>query len=233
MQLIGDGVSLVDSMRQQTYTPAEVEAKFGVPPARVADYLALVGDASDNIPGLDGVGGKTAAKLLADHGSLDALIAANPVVPRLKVKQPFSDPAQLERLAVSRQLVALRRDVPLPLSLDELHAGGFDRDALLALFRKLEFGLLVDKLEAEARAAAGTSAGAGGEAGTAQAELALPPPGTPPGPPAGGAAAEGDQAPTGPVLAAWSDVAVCVRGDELAALAQAATSAGAVGLFAL
>ncbi|MBP6839742.1 MAG: DNA polymerase I [Kofleriaceae bacterium] len=233
MQLVGDGVSMVDSLRQQTYTPAEVEAKFGVPPARVADYLALVGDASDNIPGLDGVGGKTAAKLLADHGSLDALIAANPVVPRLKVKQPFSDPAQLERLAVSRQLVALRRDVPLPLSLDELHAGGFDRDALLALFRKLEFGLLVDKLEAEARAAVGTSAGAGGEAGTAQAELALPPPGTPPGPPAGGAAAEGDQAPTGPVLAAWSDVAVCVRGDELAALAQAATSAGAVGLFAL
>jgi len=145
MQLVGEGVSMYDSLGQKTYHRDEVIAKFGVPPERVGEYLALVGDTSDNIPGLDGVGEKTAAKLLAEYPSIDALIAANPVVPRIKVKQPFSDPAQLERLRISRELVRLRTDVELGVELEALQAATPDDAALRTLFGELEFTQLIDK----------------------------------------------------------------------------------------
>ena len=80
--MIGDGVTMIDALHQKTYTREEVIKKMGVPPEQIPDFLALVGDTSDNIPGLSGVGDKTAATLLAQYGSLEALIAANPVVPR-------------------------------------------------------------------------------------------------------------------------------------------------------
>src|SRR5689334_16804505 len=120
MQLIGDGVSMIDALHQKTYTREEVIKKMGVPPEKIPDFLALVGDTSDNIPGIKGVGDKTAAGLLEQYGTLDNLIAANPVVPRIKVKQPFSDPEQLERVKISRKLVELRRNVPLPVALEDL-----------------------------------------------------------------------------------------------------------------
>src|SRR5690349_6660934 len=71
MQLIGPGVTMIDAMRQTLFTREEVEKKFGVGPEHVADWLALVGDTTDNIPGIPGVGGKTAAELLKKYGSLD------------------------------------------------------------------------------------------------------------------------------------------------------------------
>ena len=114
MQMVGDHVSMIDALHQKTYTREEVIKKMGVPPEKIPDFLALVGDTSDNIPGIRGVGDKTAAALLDKYGSLDALIAANPVVPRIATKQPFGDPEQLARIQISRQLVELRRDVPLP-----------------------------------------------------------------------------------------------------------------------
>src|SRR2546421_10196981 len=78
MQLIGDGVSMIDALHQKTYTREEVIKKMGVPPEQIPDFLALVGDTSDNIPGLRGCGDKTAAALLAQYGSLEKLIEANP-----------------------------------------------------------------------------------------------------------------------------------------------------------
>jgi len=146
MQLIGDDVSMIDALHQKTYTRDEVIKKMGVPPEKIPDYLALVGDTSDNIPGLKGAGPKTAANLLEQYGSLDNLIAQNPVVPRLSVKQPFGDPEQLERVKLSRQLVELKRDVAVP-PLDELVASQWDLPALLQLFTELEFNLLVDKVK--------------------------------------------------------------------------------------
>ncbi|HEY4244285.1 MAG TPA: DNA polymerase I [Kofleriaceae bacterium] len=145
MQMVGDGVSMIDALHGKTYTRDEVIKKMGVPPEQVPDFLALVGDTSDNIPGLRGVGDKTAAGLLEKYGNLDALIAANPLVPRLK--QPFSDPDQLARLAISRQLVELKRDVPLPKTLDELVVGEWDLPRLLQMFTELEFQLLVEKVK--------------------------------------------------------------------------------------
>jgi DNA polymerase-1 len=147
MQLIGDHVSMIDALHAKTYTRDEVIKKMGVPPEKIPDFLALVGDTSDNIPGLRGVGDKTAAGLLDKYGTLDALIAANPVVPRIAVKQPFADPEQLERVRISRQLVELKRDVELPLTLEDLVVTDWDLPALMQLFTELEFAVLVDKVK--------------------------------------------------------------------------------------
>jgi len=146
MQLIGDGVTMIDALHQKTYTRDEVIKKMGVPPEKIPDFLALVGDTSDNIPGLRGVGDKTAANLLEQYGTLENLIKTNPVVPRLSVKQPFGDPEQLERVNISRQLVELKRDVVVP-ALDSLVVGQWDLPALLQLFTELEFQLLVEKVK--------------------------------------------------------------------------------------
>ncbi|HEY0251428.1 MAG TPA: DNA polymerase I, partial [Kofleriaceae bacterium] len=147
MQMIGDGVTMIDALHQKTYTREEVIKKMGVPPEKIPDFLALVGDTSDNIPGIYGVGDKTAATLLEKYGTLENLIAENPVVPRIKVKQPFSDPEQLERVTISRKLVELKRDVPLPQKLEDLKVTEWKLDDLLALFTELEFQVLVEKVK--------------------------------------------------------------------------------------
>jgi DNA polymerase-1 len=147
MQMVGDHVSMIDALHQKTYTREEVIKKMGVPPEKIPDFLALVGDTSDNIPGIKGVGDKTAANLLEQYGTLGNLIAANPIVPRISTKQPFSDPEQLERIQISRQLVELRRNVPLPLLLDDLVVGEWNLPELQQLFTELEFQVLVDKVK--------------------------------------------------------------------------------------
>jgi DNA polymerase-1 len=147
MQMVGEGVSMIDALHQKTYTREEVIKKMGVPPEKIPDFLALVGDTSDNIPGIRGVGDKTAAALLEQYGTLDNLIAANPVVPRIQIKQPFSDPEQLARIQLSRKLVELRRDVPLPCALDDLVTTPWDLPGLLQLFTELEFQILVEKVK--------------------------------------------------------------------------------------
>ena len=147
MQMVGEGVTMIDALRQTNYTRDEVIKKMGVPPEKIPDFLALVGDTSDNIPGIYGIGDKTAATLLEHYGSLQGLIDANPVVPRIKIKQPFSDPEQLARVKLSRKLVELRRDVPLPLELDQLVVHGWNLPALLARFTELEFQQLVEKVK--------------------------------------------------------------------------------------
>ncbi len=147
MQMVGDGVSMIDALHQKTYTREEVIKKLGVPPEKIPDFLALVGDTSDNIPGLRGVGDKTAAGLLEKYGTLENLIRENPVVPRIAVKQPFSDKEMLERLTISRKLVELRRDVPLPVELENLVVTDWNLPALLQRFTELEFGQLVEKVK--------------------------------------------------------------------------------------
>jgi DNA polymerase-1 len=144
MQLIGDGVTMIDALHQKTYTREEVIKKMGVPPEQIPDFLALVGDTSDNIPGLKGCGDKTAASLLAQYGSLENLIKANPTIPRLK--QPFADPEMLARVQISRQLVELKRDVEVP-PLESLVVKDWDLPALLQLFTELEFQILVEKVK--------------------------------------------------------------------------------------
>ncbi len=146
MQLVGEGAEVIDAMRQQVYTREAVIEKFGVPPEQIADFLALCGDTSDNIPGIAGIGKVSAAKLLAEHGSIAGILAAAPSM-KGKLKERLTDPANVERLHLSRQLVELNRDVDLGLDLDELIARPWDQDRLVELFGELEFHALIEKVQ--------------------------------------------------------------------------------------
>ena len=146
MQLVGDDVEVIDAMRQQRFTREAVIEKFGVAPDQVADFLALCGDTTDNIPGVAGIGKVTAAKLLQEHKTIDGILAAAPAM-KGKLKEKFTDPEQIERLRLSRRLVELDRAVDLPVELDTLLARPWDKDRLAQLFTELEFQVLRDKVE--------------------------------------------------------------------------------------
>ena len=145
MQLCTDEVTVLDTMKNRRLGPAEVKEKFGVAPAQVGDVLALMGDSIDNVPGVDGIGPKTASELINRFGSLAALYEH---VAEVKGKKGEAIAAARERVETSRALVALREDVPLPKALVDLHRIEPDRTRLLSLFRELEFSRLVDTLSA-------------------------------------------------------------------------------------
>ncbi|RMH61557.1 MAG: DNA polymerase I [Zetaproteobacteria bacterium] len=137
MQLVDDHVRLLDTMRNTSYGPAEVREKWGVPPERVHDLLALTGDSSDNIPGVPGIGPKTAAQLLAQYGDLEGVLRHAPEIRQRKRRENLVEHADDARL--SYRLVALHDEVPLPCTLDDLAAREPDRTRLGALFQELEF----------------------------------------------------------------------------------------------
>jgi DNA polymerase-1 len=236
MQLVGDQVAVIDPMRNIEYDAARVGAKFGVTPAQLGDYLALVGDSSDNVPGVAGVGQKRAAQLLNQHGSIDGILAH---VAELKgsLQRAFSDPQQLERLALSRQLVALKSDVPLDRELDALRPLPWDGTRLRQLLEQFEFHALIRTLEAgsETEPRPGAAAGAGG---------AVVPPADRPGDRGGGrqGAAEAQTTLAGILTAAPAGAAgtagqagvttLVTDAAGLTALASAARAAGRMALHA-
>ncbi len=154
-QLVNDRVTLVNTMSNTTLDSAGVEAKFGVPPARIIDLLALMGDASDNIPGIPRVGPKTAAKWLTQYGSLDAVIAG---AEDIKGKVGESLRENLDTLALSRELATIRTDVELERGPEDLQPGQPDKAALRELYQRLEFSRWLGELEGET----GADAPAGG-----------------------------------------------------------------------
>ena len=135
-QLVDEQVRMLDTMKNVVTDVAGVKQKFGVPPALIVDYLALVGDSSDNIPGVNGVGPVTAAKWLCKYGSLDALIA-NAAAISGKIGDKLR--AGLEQLPLSRQLATLDCNVALPLAFEELQPAPPDVAALRALYERYEF----------------------------------------------------------------------------------------------
>jgi len=116
MQLVGPGVVMWDAMKNKLIGPKEVAEKFGVGPERVIDVQALAGDSSDNVPGIAGIGVKTAAQLINEYGDLDTLLARAGEVKQPKRRQALTDAAGLA--LISRQLVTLRDDVPVKRKLD-------------------------------------------------------------------------------------------------------------------
>ncbi len=152
-QLVAPGVALLNPGRGG---PAAVDElwvdetnaaeRLGVPPERVVDYLALVGDASDNVPGVRGVGDKTARQLIEQFGSLDAILARAGEVSLKRAREALLAHADEARL--SRDLVTIRRDVPIDISLDSLVAAAPDREALTALLSELEFHSLIQQIAA-------------------------------------------------------------------------------------
>src|SRR5262247_703327 len=141
MQLVSGRVTLLDGMKGRRYGPAEVEERFGVPPERVLDLRALVGDPSDNIPGVKGIGEKGAARLLAEYGSLETLLERVEEVASARTRNALREQAEQARL--SKQLAALQFDVALPVGWDALVRQEPDRERLRQLFRRLEFTRLL------------------------------------------------------------------------------------------
>jgi DNA polymerase-1 len=163
MQLVGEHVTLFEPMKNVRFTPAVVEEKMGVPPHLVGDALALAGDTADNVPGVRGVGMKTAAKLLADHGGLAGVLAAAKAG-KIKGKLGETLAASEADALLSRALVTLREDVPLAIrSIDELVYRGPNTARLRELYVELELRRLVPKLDAAAASAEAPPEAAAGE----------------------------------------------------------------------
>src|SRR6267378_2983960 len=144
MQLVVDGIRCYDSMYEKWYGPAEVEEKWGVPPAQVADLLALTGDKIDNIPGVPGVGEKTAAGLLKEHGTLENVLANATQVKKPKLRENLL--ANLDNVRRGRKLISLYDDLPLPVQLEDLERKPIDEPRARQLFTQLEFVRLVNDL---------------------------------------------------------------------------------------
>ena len=142
-QLVDGHITLINTMTDTRLDREGVKQKFEVWPEQIIDYLALVGDSSDNIPGVPGVGPKTAAPLLGHFGSLEALFARLEEVPALAFRGAKQLPpklAQHKDLALlSRQLATIRCDVELDLKPESLHMGKLDQDALRGLYQRFGF----------------------------------------------------------------------------------------------
>jgi len=154
-QLVDGHVTLVDTMKDARYDRAGVQDRFGVPPERIIEYLALIGDTSDNIPGVPGVGPKTAVKWLTEYGSLDNLVAH---AADIKGKAGENLRAALGQLPLARQLATIKCDVPLEFRPADLTRAAPDTERLRELFHELEFRTWLADLggmNAEPRAMAG------------------------------------------------------------------------------
>jgi len=156
-QLVNEHITLTNTMTDTVLDPPGVREKFGVPPERMCDYLALVGDTIDNIPGVPKVGPKTAAKWLQQYGSLDAIVAHAEEIPG-KVGESLR--AHLDQLELSRRLVEIKCDVPLEVGPADLRRSEPDTEALREWFQRLEFKTWLSELLGQA--AEQTPAGAGG-----------------------------------------------------------------------
>jgi len=152
MQLVGDGVEMLDAMKNQRIDREGVHEKFGVYPERVVDVQALAGDSVDNVPGAPGIGIKTAALLINEYGTLEELLDRAGEIKQPKRRETLiENRAQIE---LSKKLVQLDCDTPLDFTLDDLEVRDPDPETLLAFLAEMEFRTLTkriaDKLGAEA-----------------------------------------------------------------------------------
>ena len=144
MQLIEPGLDLYDTMNNRRLGAEAVVEKFGVGPDRLGDVLALMGDSVDNVPGVPGIGPKTASKLILEHGDLDAVLAAAPAMKPGKLRDNLIAHADAARL--SRELVRLKMDVPLVHPIDEMALKGIPEAPLRAFLEHHGFRSLLARL---------------------------------------------------------------------------------------
>ena len=144
MQLVGDGVIMFDAMKAKEIGPDQVVEKFGVGPDRVIEVQALAGDSSDNVPGVPGIGPKTAAELIIQYGDLENVLAHAEDIKQPKRRQSLIDHADDAR--ISKQLVTLKTDVPIEVSLDDFAVKQPDRDDLLNFLAAQDFKKLTERV---------------------------------------------------------------------------------------
>ncbi len=145
MQLVSDRVSMFDALKNRNIGPAEVKEKFGVGPEQVVDVQALAGDSTDNVPGVPGIGVKTAAQLIQAYGDLDSLLARASEITQPKRRQNLIDFAEQARL--SWKLVRLRDDVPMDVTVSELRRQDPDPAQLLAFLEEQGFRSVMAKVQ--------------------------------------------------------------------------------------
>ncbi|MDJ0908884.1 MAG: DNA polymerase I [Woeseiaceae bacterium] len=143
-QLVNDGVTLINTMNDSVMDRDGVRAKFDVWPEQVVDYLGLVGDTSDNIPGVPKVGPKTAAKWLNEYGSAEGIIE-NAEAIKGKVGESLRD--NIDSLRLSAELATIRRDVDLPVGIEDLEAADADIPALRGIYAHYELRTLLKQLD--------------------------------------------------------------------------------------
>ena len=144
MQLVGPGVGMLDTMKNKVIGRDEVIEKFGVAPDRVIDVQSLAGDSTDNVPGVPGIGIKTAAELIKEYGDLDTLLARAGEIKQPKRREKLIEFAEQAR--ISRQLVTLKTDVPVPIQGDAFGVQDTLPDSLLGFLRLMEFNSLTKKI---------------------------------------------------------------------------------------
>ncbi len=147
MQLVRPGVSMFDSMKDKRIEEPEVIEKFGVTPDKVIDVQALAGDATDNVPGVPGIGIKTAAQLILEYGSLENLLANAAAIKQPKRREALIEFAEQAR--ISKQLVTLKQDVPLEVPLDDLIVDLPDPRRLIAFLKALDMTTITRRAAAE------------------------------------------------------------------------------------
>ena len=149
MQLITDQILMHapgKSGESIIYGPLEVEEKWGVPPERIIDLLGLMGDSSDNVPGVQGVGQKTAVKLLQEYGSFENILKHAGEVKNKRVREGLTQ--GVDDAHLSRELVTIKTDLDLPIEVEEMELGRFDFETMDQLFQELEFFRLQSQLDA-------------------------------------------------------------------------------------
>jgi DNA polymerase-1 len=170
-QLVDARVHLLDTMKNRRLDAAGVEEKFGVPPQCIVDYLALVGDTSDNIPGVPLVGPKTAAKWLKEYGSLAGIVAHADAITG-KAGENLRDCIAREQLPMAQKLATIACDVKLPVALDALQPLEPDTSRLRELYRQFGFGKLLAELDGASAPAAETEKQAAEAPASADTEAA-------------------------------------------------------------
>lgn len=149
LQLVSDNVLAVITRKGVTdldvYGPDEVRARYGLEPRQLIDVKALMGDASDNVPGVPGIGEKTAVKIIQEFGDLETAIARVDEVTPAKAREALA--SNVERARESRLLVQIHQDVPVEVDADTLRVEGFDRRSIEHLFRRMGFKSILNRLE--------------------------------------------------------------------------------------
>ena len=147
MQLVDDNISMMDPMKGTKISYAEVEKKFGVKPDRVIDIQSLAGDSTDNVPGVPGIGVKTAALLINEYGDLDTLLERAGEIKQTKRRENLIEFADLAR--TSRELVTLKQDVPVTAPLESFVLEDPDPDRLIAFLEQQGFKSILNRVKAE------------------------------------------------------------------------------------
>ena len=145
MQLVDENTFMFDSMKDKFIDKEQVKEKFGVYPDKVIDIQSLAGDSSDNVPGVPGIGIKTAAELINEYGNLDNLLKNASNIKQPKRRQTLLD--NKENALISKKLVTLKKDVPIKYSIDDFLLKPIDSKKILTFLKDMEFSRLYKKLE--------------------------------------------------------------------------------------